>query len=492
MQKHICIVGSGTAGLVTAIITRGFFPSYKITVVSSSEIGIIGVGEGSTEHWRQYFTDPHNIDVNQMVRACAATHKYGIRFENWTNHTPDYFHSVSQGGFGPNDYYSNYAFCLENGWPLTAAANSDHLWENKVIEMEDPLQQHYTTNQFHFDTFKLNNYLKHVSAERNIALHEGIVEKIERNPENGFITSISTDTGLNIAADFYIDATGFKRVLMSQLVEDDAFISYRDYLPTDSAAVFPTPPDESGEIRPYTRARALANGWVFEIPTQERRGNGYIFASDFCSDDQAVKELSEAYGREITPARIIRYKSGYFKHSFEFNCASVGLASSFVEPLEATSISTSIQQARMICAVLPTFGPSSVKQVEHYRKTFDSLMDNILTMISLHYISDRDDSDMWVAQKNAKLPDTLSHLLELWKERIPLDTDVPKFGYELFYTPHLWHVAQGQGVLSKETASMGLDAYQSREPIIKHYTSARLMAIQRKRVPHASIFKHPK
>ena len=492
MQKHICIVGSGTAGLITAITARGFFPLYKITVVSSSSIGIIGVGEGSTEHWRQYFTGPHGIDVNEMVRECAATHKYGIRFENWTNHTPDYFHSVSEGGFGPNDYYSNYAFSLENDWLLTAAANSDHLWENQVIETENKLDQHLMTNQFHFDTFKLNEYLKRVASDRDIALHEGIVEKIERDQENGFITSISTNTGLNIAADFYIDATGFHRALMSKLVEEDTFISYRDFLPTDSAAVFPTPPDESGEIRPYTRARALANGWVFEIPTQERRGNGYIFASDFCSDEQAVKELSEAYGREITPARIIRYKSGYFKHSFEFNCASVGLASSFVEPLEATSISTSIQQARMICAVLPTFGPSSVKQVEHYRKTFESLMDNILTMISLHYISDREDSDMWIAQKNAKLPDTLSYLLELWKERIPLDTDIPRFGYELFATPHLWHVAQGQGVLSKETASMGLDAYQSRQPITKHYSSLRTMSIQRKRIPHAAIFKHQK
>ena len=113
-------------------------------------------------------------------------------------------------------------------------------------------------------------------------------------------------------------------------------------------------------------------------------------------------------------------------------------------------------------------------------------------MISLHYISDREDSDMWIAQKNAKLPDTLSYLLELWKERIPLDTDVPRFGYELFATPHLWHVAQGQGVLSKEVASMGLDAYQSREPITKHYSSLRTMSIQRKRISHAAIFKHPK
>ena len=97
---------------------------------------------------------------------------------------------------------------------------------------------------------------------------------------------------------------------MSQIVEEDDFVSYRKYLPTDSAAVFQTESDPSGEIRPYTRARALSSGWVFEIPTQERRGNGYIYASDFCSDDQAVKEVSDLIGKELTP-RIIKFKSGY-------------------------------------------------------------------------------------------------------------------------------------------------------------------------------------
>ena len=46
------IVGSGTAGLISAIMLRRAFPNSQITVISSSDIGIIGVGEGSTEHWK--------------------------------------------------------------------------------------------------------------------------------------------------------------------------------------------------------------------------------------------------------------------------------------------------------------------------------------------------------------------------------------------------------------------------------------------------------
>ena len=92
-EKKIAIIGSGTAGLIAALIIKSLFESYTVTVVSSSKKGIIGVGEGSTEHWR-IFQDLVGIRADDMVKNADITHKYGIRYENWTNHTPDYFHSV--------------------------------------------------------------------------------------------------------------------------------------------------------------------------------------------------------------------------------------------------------------------------------------------------------------------------------------------------------------------------------------------------------------
>ena len=53
-MKSIGIIGSGTAGLVTALILRQRYQDHQITVVSSKDIGIIGVGEGTTEHWKDF------------------------------------------------------------------------------------------------------------------------------------------------------------------------------------------------------------------------------------------------------------------------------------------------------------------------------------------------------------------------------------------------------------------------------------------------------
>ena len=489
MQKHVCIVGSGTAGLITAIMLRGMFPLYKITVVSSSSIGIIGVGEGSTEHWRQGFQTTYNINVNELVSECAATHKYGIRFENWTNHTPDYFHSVSLPGVGPNDFAANYAFCLENNRLLTSSMIS-HLYNNNIVKVTGA-NQHDSVNQFHFDTNKLNNYLTVVAKTRDVTFIDDEVINVKQDTVSGFITEVGLTKNGSVLADFFVDASGFRRALMSQIVKEDDFVSYRKYLPTDSAAVFQTESDPSGEIRPYTRARALSSGWVFEIPTQERRGNGYIYASDFCSDDQAVKEVSDLIGKELTP-RIIKFKSGYYKQGLKHNCVAVGLAGSFVEPLEATSISTTIQQARMIGQLLPTFNEGSKAQTKDYNKKFADLMDNILVMISLHYVSDRTDSEMWKAQQNAELPETLQNLLELWKERVPSIFDFSDTGYGLFHSAHLWHVAQGQGVLNTEAATTQLNAFGSRDWAAGALANFKSEQVRNGLVDHGSIFKQKK
>ena len=52
--NSLVILGGGTAGLISALMAKHSFPHLKVTVVESKEIGIIGVGEGSTEHWQTF------------------------------------------------------------------------------------------------------------------------------------------------------------------------------------------------------------------------------------------------------------------------------------------------------------------------------------------------------------------------------------------------------------------------------------------------------
>jgi tryptophan halogenase len=450
-QIEIAVVGSGTAGFVAALLLKTAFPVLNIKLVSSSKIGIIGVGEGSTEHWKQ-FMNLCKIPLLDMIKETDATHKYGIRFENWSNAHPDYFHSVSGDdqifAYGLFPMYMGF---IDNNMLLTNQTTSVGLIQNKIRVKN----LHENTNQYHFDTNKLNKYFDKLCFERRIEKIDGEVKHVNINTETGNIDSIDLDDNTNVVADFWFDATGFNRVLMTALGNTE-WESFKDYLLCDSAFAFPTESDPSKQIRPYTRARALSSGWAFEIPTVARRGNGYVYSSQHITEDKAVDEMSALLGIEVQPSKTFKFDPGYLKKSWVKNCASVGLSSSFVEPLEATSIGTSIMQMMMIVPYVASYQSYYEHSQNHYNKRMEAMMDNILTMIRLHYHTDKTNSQFWIDAKNAKLNEELEDSLNLWKERTPTRYDFPNNSNQLFGGAHLIHVAQGQNVINRDSIDPAL------------------------------------
>lgn len=451
-MKNIKIVGSGTAGLICAIYIKKALPKIDIEIISSSKIGIIGVGEGSTEHWRT-FMEACEIPTLELLYKTRATHKNGIRFENWTNHTPDYIHSVARserwGYFQP---YSLYNAIIADEKTLTENICSRAMIENKVPRHGT----HNAVNQFHFDTFKLNEYLTSIAKERGVIFSDTEVIDIKKNSENGYIESVICEDGIERKSDIWIDASGFKKVLISKMKEDN-WKSYSNYLQMDSAIAFPTESDPSGQIRPYTRARAMKYGWVWEIPTQDRRGNGYVFSSRYINQDQALDEVSNLLNRNIDNARLIKFDPGCLKEMWIKNCIAVGLSSSFVEPIEATSIGSTIQQARAIVENVVCFNEKSEAVQRNFNSKMSVMMENLMSMVFLHYISDRRDSEMWIEQSKIQAPEYLQTFLDLWKERPPFWTDIPQSGYELFHVPHFYHVGQGQKIFPAKNSAKMLD-----------------------------------
>ena len=109
-------------------------------------------------------------------------------------------------------------------------------------------------------------------------------------------------------------------------------------------------------------------------------------------------------------------------------------------------------------------------------------------MVAMHYISDREDTEMWREQKNMARPESLNRLIALWQERLPEAFDIPTFGYELFQNAHFWHVAQGQGLLNKDLATIQLDAFAVRREAARHVSQLKRTALESTIVKHHEIF----
>jgi len=211
----------------------------------------------------------------------------------------------------------------------------------------------------------------------------------------------------------------------------------------------------------------MSSGWAWEIPTQERRGNGYVFSSQFMDEETAAEDLSKLTGYSLDKHRYFKFDPGYLKNPWVKNCCAVGLSSSFVEPLEATSIGSTIQQIRALIPHLASYAPSYKHSQTYYNKTMSSVMDNILTMIRLHYISDRRDTPFWQATSEMPINNTLQEMLDLWSERVPMRYDDYGSHYNLFSSGHFIHVAQGQNVLNIESTTRAIDRLNIRNDVKK-------------------------
>lgn len=383
MIKKYVILGGGTAGLVSALFLQRTFPMSDITLVRSTDIGTIGVGEGTTEHWRQMMLHL-GIDVQQLVQNTACTFKTGVRFTNWHGDGTEYWHAI----------HDNYT--MDTAIGTYTLMDYDIAQDKDALESVFPLalQNMHTpplinVAQYHFDTNKLCNFFTSLCEERGIRLVDDIVTDVLLD-DTGHVKELVGEKE-KYTAEFFIDATGFKRVIASKLGAE--WIDYTQYLPLNNAIVFPTSMPE--DMPSNTECRALSSGWMFRIPTQERFGNGYVFCDDFITREDAEKEVLAEVDEPAEIRKHIKFGAGRLKEFWMKNCLCVGLSSMFVEPLEATSIGATIQQLFRLGVALHGYGIGATLQIKKYNQTMAEVSDNILNFVQVHYITQRRDSEFW-------------------------------------------------------------------------------------------------
>jgi tryptophan halogenase len=424
---NLLIVGGGSAGLIAALILKTRL-NIKIDVVHSKNIGIVGVGEGSTEHFRT-FMEMVGIDHYDIIKHCDATYKAGIMFEGWNNKS--YLHNV---GSPFNERYAqyNYVYAKQIG-QKSNYMNSKLIWENKIEKFWFDKKQ-TPFNQFHFNTFKLNDFLISYAKKLGINVYEDDIDDVVVG-ENGFITELKSATK-TYAYDFYIDSTGFKRLLMTKL--GAKWNSYKKYLRMNSAITFQTGDTDNYNV--WTLAKALSSGWLFRIPVWGRHGNGYIFDSNYIDETQAKAEVEKLYGQELNIGKKFQFDPGALDKAWINNCVAIGLSGSFVEPLEATSIGTTIQQSLILMHRLANYDQAVI---DSYNKSVDAVMENIRDFVILHYITKRQDTEFWKDLKNFELPESLSSRLERWRTKLPISEDFNLSDYILFGASNFTVVMEG-------------------------------------------------
>jgi len=451
---RIVILGGGTAGWMAANLFAARWPAARVEVIESTEIGIVGVGEGSTPQLKAFF-DRLGIGEADWMPACNATYKNGISFDGWSERPgfQSYFHPFATQ-LDPHTAPRFFAHTLarRQGWDVHAHPDRFFLSARLAAGRLAPLPAETFPFEigygYHFDAHLVGAFLRDHAKGRGVRHHDRRVVEVE--VVDGEVAALVFEGGERIGGDLFVDASGFRAMVASAL--DVPFRPFGENLFNDSAVVMPTPADASGTAS-ETRSAALRHGWAWAIPLTNRTGNGYVYSSRYCSKEEAEAELREHLGvGDDVPARHLSMRVGRVADSWAGNCLAVGLAQGFIEPLEATAL-------HLVQATVEGFmaawedGSFTPKHRDAFNRATGARYEGVRDYIVCHYRANRrTDTSYWRDNAaNDRLSDSLKGVLTAWFRGQDLSAEIERQGIARYYAPLSWHcLLAGYGVFPEE------------------------------------------
>jgi tryptophan 7-halogenase len=418
----IVIVGGGTAGWMAAASLSQFLANTNTTIklIESADIGTVGVGEATLPTIRE-FNLALGIDEIDFIRKTKATYKLGIEFCDWYKKGSSFFHPFAKYGAQLNaaQFHHCWRKSLDLGEPKDIGHYSLPTVLARMGKFAQPLARPQTPladygYAFHFDAILYAHYLRDYAIQRQVIRYEEKVVDVALDGR-GFIHSLKLANDEHITGDLFIDCSGFRGLLIEDALET-GYEEWAHWLPCDRAVAVPC--QRTGELTPYSRATALEAGWQWRIPLQHRIGNGYVYCSQYISDDAATERLlGNIEGTVLAEPRLLKFTTGMRKKFWNKNCVALGLAGGFMEPLESTSIGLIQSGISKLQTFFPdkNFNPDDIREANRLTKNeFERIRDFLI----LHYkANQRGDTELWNNCQAMSIPDTLNHKIKLFKNR---------------------------------------------------------------------------
>ena len=439
--KSVIILGGGTAGWMTASLLNHRWADCgtRISLIESKDIGIIGVGEGSTPQLKAFF-DKIGVEESEWMPRCNATYKAGIEFYGWSDRPghEHYFHPFPTDVdhfTQPRFFYATRARRTGRDVP----AHPDPFFVPTRIAHDGrapvapPNFPFFVSYGYHFDAFLIGAFLRELGVGRGIEHVEARIASVELD-EQGAVRALVAEDGRQFEADLFVDASGFRAAIIEGAL-GEPHRPFAANLFNDRAVVTPTPLPADG-VRACTRSTAKSAGWIWHIPLTNRIGNGYVYSSRYIDPEDAAAELRSHLGlAEDIAVRHLQMRCGRIERSWVKNCLAVGLAQGFLEPLEATAL-------HIVIATVESFLDAwDEDRRDQFNAAIARRYEGIRDYIVCHYRTAlKADTDYWRdAAKLDTLSDSLKGLITAWFTGADLEQEVLRQDIARYYSPMSWH-----------------------------------------------------
>ncbi|MEH6551508.1 MAG: tryptophan halogenase family protein [Pseudomonadales bacterium] len=460
--KHIVIVGGGTAGWITAGVLAAqhcAHPASRITVtlIESPDISPIGVGEGTWPSMRSTLQQM-GISETEFIRECDASFKQGSCFSGWVtgSESDRYYHPFTPPqGYSETNLAAYWQLVRDKVNFADAVSPQSRLCDKGLApkKISTPEYAFNANYGYHLDAGKFAIFLQKYCVEKLGVNHILDTVTAVNADDSEYLVSVTTSTQGDISGDLFVDCSGFSALLIGQHYKIP-FCSKKDILFNDTALAVQIPYAKEGDpIASHTLSTAQTAGWIWDIGLPSRRGVGYVYSSAHISDEDAEIELRQyisnssiGFDADKVSLRKLMINPGHRQKLWHKNCVAVGMASGFIEPLEASALVLVEQSAKMISEQLPATREVMEVVSKRFNDKFLYHWDSVIQFLKLHYVlSKRQDTAYWRDNRRTDtIPDSLQDLLTLWRYQAPWHQDAPLID-ELFPSASFQYVLYGMG-----------------------------------------------
>ncbi|WP_100644059.1 tryptophan halogenase family protein [Alteromonas facilis] len=456
-KLNIVILGGGTAGWMTAnlMAARWKDKNIQLILVESPDVSVVGVGEGSTPSMQNFFQEI-GVAESEWMSECNATYKNGITFESWSSMPgfekychpfPSQMDKFTFPQFDLNCQMRRHNFDVDAhpdrfflGSYLSQNCKSPKA--NYAFPFDHP-------HGYHFDAGLLGNFLRKKAVQRKVTHLKKHVERVNLK-ENGDIASLDFRGGGTLKGDFFVDCSGFSGLLMQKTLKVP-YVTLDKVLFNDTAIVMTTPVDLQN-LPSQTKSTALKYGWAWNIPLTSRIGNGYVFSSRYCTQDEAEIEFRQHLGLldANVEFRSVKWKQGRLKHNWSHNCLAVGLSQGFLEPIEAMALHLVYHSVGHFITEFERGNFTNQHQTQ-YNRLIESAFDGVADYIVAHYrLNSRRDTDYWRDNAaNPNISDSYRAIVQSWfgASQNSLADEVARYDTSRYFPLESWLILfAGYGV----------------------------------------------
>jgi len=415
--SKVTVLGGGSAGLIAALTIRKQLPELPVEVVYSEDLGIIGVGEGTTAAFPRHFFEYLKLSPADFYREAEPTWKLGIHFQ-WGPYPQGFYYSFL------NEYKTkwpelrrNTGFYCDKDTQWTGIVSACMAKGMVFPRKPEGMPHFHKSHAFHIENRKLVGYLENQCRKIGVTFIEGRVSEVEREPEG--VAALVLESGERVRADLFVDASGFRSELLGKAMGEE-YESFEKSLFCDRAVIAGWPRTNE-PILPYTVAETMDSGWCWQIEHEHWINRGYVYSSRFISDEDALTEFRAKNPKIANEPRVVKFRSGRYRRHWVGNVVGVGNAVGFVEPLEATAL-------QVICLETSTLADTLKDSLcelngslrDLYNRYNSRQWDDIRDFLAVHYaFNTRLDTPFWKACREETDLQGAEHLVQFYRENGP-------------------------------------------------------------------------